>query len=158
MRRSTPGRIAERRLPGWARDPLSEFDDLFGRIGNLLESTVSGSLSPAAEGAWLPLADVSETDDSYVIEAELPGVKREDIDIEISERELIISGELKEGERTGTLRRGTRRAGQFEFRTMLPSDVNAEEVIAGLRDGVLTVNVPKARATKPRRIEISAGD
>lgn len=157
VRRGTPGRLAERRFPGWT-DPLAEFDDLFGRMGNLLESAVGGSL-PSAEGmAWPPPADVSETDDAYLIEVEVPGVKREDLDIEMADRELAISGEFKERERTAVLRRGSRRTGRFEYRTVLPSEVNAEGVDATLRDGVLTVKVPKAEVAKPRRIEITAAD
>lgn len=156
VRRSTGSRLAERRFPGWAGDPLAEFDDLFGRIGNLLETTVGGGLAPAA-GAWAPTADVSETDDAYLIEVELPGLKRDDIDIEMGERELTISGEFKERERTGVLRRGTRRTGRFEYRAMLPGEVDAEGVNAALTDGVLTVNVPKVEAAKPRHIEITSG-
>lgn len=159
VRRGMPGRLAERRFPGWARDPLAEFDDLFGRIGSLLESTVGGTLAPVTEGmAWSPLADLSETDDAYLLEIDVPGVKREDIDIEMGERELTVSGEFKERERAGTLRRSTRRTGRFEYRTLLPGDVNAEGVNAALRDGVLTITVPKAETTKPRHIEIAAGD
>lgn len=156
VRRGGAPRQAERRFPVWTRDPLVEFDDLFGRIGNLLESTVGGTL-PATE-AWAPFADVSETDDAYLIEADLPGVKHDDIDIELSERELIITGELKERERTGTLRRSTRRTGRFEFRTLLPGDVSTEGVSATLKEGVLTVSVPKAERTKPRHIQITRGD
>jgi HSP20 family protein len=156
-RRAPGGRLAERRFPGWAGDPLAEFDDLFGRIGNLLESTVGGGLAPTA-GAWAPTADVSETDDAYLIEVDLPGVKRDDIDIEMGERELAISGEFKERERAGALRRGTRRTGRFEFRTVLPGEVNAEGVSASLTDGVLTVNIPKAEAARPRHIEITSGE
>lgn len=157
-RRATGSRLAERRLPGWAGDPLAEFDDLFSRIGNLLETTVGGGLTPTMAGAWAPAADISETDDAYLIEIDLPGVKRDDIDIEMGERELAISGEFKERERTGVLRRGTRRTGRFEYRTVLPGEVNAEGVSASLADGVLTVNVPKAEAAKPRHIEITSGE
>jgi HSP20 family protein len=108
--------------------------------------------------AWSPSADVSETDDAYLIEVDVPGVKREDLDIEVSDRNLIISGEIKERERVGTLRRATRRTGRFEYQTLLPGDINAEGVNATLRDGVLTVKVPKTEASKPRHIEITAGD
>ncbi|MFE9442144.1 Hsp20/alpha crystallin family protein [Streptomyces sp. NPDC006602] len=159
VRRGTSGRLAERRLPGWVSDPLAEFNELFGRVGNLLESTVGGAMAPATEAmAWSPLADVSETDDAYEIEVEVPGVNRDDIDIEMSDRELVISGEFKERERTGVLRRSTRRTGRFEYRTVLPGDIDAEGVDARLGDGVLTVKVPKAEAAKPHRIEITTGD
>ncbi|GAA2656119.1 Hsp20/alpha crystallin family protein [Streptomyces vastus] len=156
-RRATGSRLAQRRFPGWAGDPLAEFDDLFSRFGNLLETTVGGGLAPTA-GAWAPAADVSETDDAYLIEIDLPGVKRDDIDIEMGERELTIRGEFKERERAGVLRRGTRRTGRFEYQAVLPGEINAEGVNASLADGVLTVNVPKAEAAKPRHIEITSGE
>lgn len=157
--RRTPGRLAERPFAGWSWDPLVEFDDLFNRVGSLLETTFGAT--PAAMGtgtAWSPLADFSETDDAYLIEIDLPGVKRDDIDIELSDRALIISGEVKEKERTGTLRRAMRRTGRFEYRTVLPGEINAERIDAKLRDGVLTVTAPKAETAKPRRIEVTSGE
>jgi HSP20 family protein len=106
--------------------------------------------------ALAPLADLSETDDAYEIDVDVPGVKRDDINIEMADRELVISGEFKERERTGILRRSTRRTGQFEYRAVLPGEINAEGVEATLSEGVLSVKV-KAEAAKPRRIEITAG-
>ncbi|WP_424862842.1 Hsp20/alpha crystallin family protein [Streptomyces sp. MMS24-I29] len=95
------------------------------------------------------MADLHEMDDTYVVEAELPGITREDIYIEGSERKLCITGKYKEYEREGVLRRSTRRTGRFEYRALLPADVGAEEITATLADGVLTVTVPKAQAAKP---------
>ncbi|MFD3586847.1 Hsp20/alpha crystallin family protein [Streptomyces sp. NPDC058683] len=68
---------------------------------------------PAAALAWSPAVDMPETGDAYVLEAELPGIRRDDI--EMSERELRISGEYKERECVGVVRRTTRRAGRFEY-------------------------------------------
>jgi HSP20 family protein len=154
VQRGTPGRIAGRQLPGWARNPLAQVNDLFGRVGNLLGSTVGEALAPVTE-AWSPKADVSETDDAYLIEGDVPGLRREDIDVEISGRELVIRGEPKERESADTPHRRTRR---FEYRTVLPGEVNAEGAGATLRDGVLTVTVPKAEAIKPHHIEVTTGD
>jgi len=105
--------------------------------------------------AWSPLADVSETDDAYLIEADLPGVKQDQVSVEVSGGDLVISGEITRRERAGVLRRATRRQGRFAYRTMLPAD--ADQVSASLSDGVLTVRVAKAETAKPRRIEITAG-
>ncbi|MGW0771863.1 Hsp20/alpha crystallin family protein [Streptomyces sp. NPDC002676] len=150
--RHRPGSLLERPFSrfGWGEPIAAEFEEMFERMNRLLE----GATAPAALG-WSPAADMRETDDSYVIEAELPGIKRDDIDIEMSERELRITGEYKEREREGVLRRSTRRTGRFEYQTLLPADVRAEEVSATLHEGVLTVTVPKAQATKPRHIEIT---
>ncbi|MER6503288.1 Hsp20/alpha crystallin family protein [Streptomyces sp. NPDC001455] len=151
--RHRPGSLLERSFPGlgWNEPAAAEFDELFERMNQLLGSAAS---APAAL-AWSPAADVRDTDDAYVIEAELPGIRRDDIDIEISGRELRITGDLKEREREGVLRRSTRRTGHFEYRAHLPSDVRPDDVSAGLGDGVLTVTVPKAQAVKPRHIEIT---
>ncbi|MBX7555227.1 Hsp20/alpha crystallin family protein [Streptomyces sp. NPDC048665] len=150
--RHRPGSLLERRLPGfgWGEPIAAEFDELFQRMNQLLQST-----SAPGEPAWSPAADMRETDDAYVIEADLPGIKRDDIDIEMSERELRITGECKEREREGVLRRSTRRTGRFEYQALLPADVRSEEVSATLHEGVLTVTVPKSQATKPRHIEIT---
>ncbi|HEX2299380.1 MAG TPA: Hsp20/alpha crystallin family protein [Pseudonocardiaceae bacterium] len=135
-------------------DPWREFADMQSRMGQLMQS-VFEPLSEAAQTVR-PLADVSETEDSYVFEVEVPGVAREDIAIEAVRNELTISGEFREKEKAGWLRSRTRRTGRFEHRTVLPRDVDAEKITAELADGVLTVTVPKAEAAKPRRIEITS--
>jgi HSP20 family protein len=114
---------------------------------------------PLEEAArpWRPLADLSETDDGYLLEVELPGVTRDDIAIEVTGHQLTISGEFKEKEKGGLLRSRTRRVGRFEYRTDLPQDVDADKVTASLSDGVLTVTVPKNATAKPRRVEITQG-
>lgn len=148
-----PGRLMERPFPslGWGEPTAAEFDDLFERMSRFLGAV---GAEPSA-GAWSPLADLHETDDAYVVEAELPGIAREDIDVEISDRELRITGEHKECEREGALRHSTRRAGHFEYRALLPADLKADGVTAALSDGILTVTVPKAQAAKPHHVEIT---
>lgn len=92
-----PGQLMNHPFPplGWGKQTANEFDELFERMNHFLEAV---GAEPTT-GAWSPLADMHETDDSYVVEAELPGIEREDIDVEISNRELRISGEYKERER-----------------------------------------------------------
>ena len=137
---------------GWARNPLTEFDQLLSEMSGLIESTVGGT-APAV--AWTPLADVTESDDAFHVEIELPGVKRKDIDVEANGQELVVTGEIKEKERKGVLRRSTRRTGSFEYRLRLPGEVDNEKINAQMSDGVLTITVPKAEVAKPRHIEIS---
>ncbi|MFE4574313.1 Hsp20/alpha crystallin family protein [Streptomyces chartreusis] len=137
---------------GWARNPLTEFDQLLSEMSGLIESTVGGT-APAV--AWTPLADVTESDDAFHVEIELPGVKSKDINVEANGQELVVTGEIKEKERKGVLRRSTRRTGSFEYRLRLPGEVDAEKVNAQMSDGVLTITVPKAEVAKPRHIEIS---
>lgn len=138
-----------------ARNPLAEFDDLISQMGGLLESTVGGAAPSTVVPTWTPLADVTETDDAYQVDVELPGIKSKDVDVEVSGQELVVSGEIKERERKGILRRGTRRTGRFEYRILLPGEVNTEGIKANMTDGVLTITVPKAEVAKPRHIEIT---
>lgn len=105
---------------------------------------------------WSPLVDVEETEDAWVIEAELPGVSQEDINLELREGELVISGEIKERERKGQLRRQVRKTGRFDYRLTLPGDVQSDKIEASLDKGVLTVRVPKSPRAQPKRIEVKA--
>jgi HSP20 family protein len=134
-------------------DPFREFEQLQEEMGRLMQS-----ISPPMGngGAWMPLADIEETDDAWIVEAELPGVNRRGVNVELRDSELVISGEIKEKERKGVLRRRTRRTGRFEYRVTLPGETDRERIEANLHDGVLTVRVPKAEQAKPRRIEVKA--
>jgi HSP20 family protein len=120
----------------------------------MLEQTFGGMLDEPA--GWIPAVDIEELEDAYVVEAEVPGVRREDVNIEVTGNELTISGEIKERERVGIIRRRTRRVGEFEFRVVLPNEVNPEGVDANLNDGVLTVRIPKAERAQRRRIEVKS--
>jgi HSP20 family protein len=133
---------------------LSELGQLNERMRRMLEQTFGGMLDEPA--GWVPAVDIEELEDAYVVEAEVPGVKREDVNIEVTGNELTISGEIKVREREGIIRRRTRRVGEFEFRVVLPNEVNPEGVDAKLNDGVLTVRIPKAKRAQRRRIEVKS--
>jgi len=133
---------------------MSELGQLNERMRRMLEQTFGGMLDEPA--GWVPAVDIEELEDAYVVEAEVPGVKREDVNIEVSGNELTISGEIKVREREGIIRRRTRRVGEFEFRVVLPNEVNAEGIDAKLNDGVLTVRIPKAKSAQRRRIEVKS--
>jgi HSP20 family protein len=136
--------------------PIREFEDVYDRLGQLMNAALG---EPAFQGLpadmpWVPQADISENEDAYVIELDLPGVRREQIDVQANDRELVVTGEVSEREHDRRHRRG-RRVGRFEFRTVLPGEVNTERVSAQLHDGVLTITVPKAETAKPRHIDVS---
>ncbi|MFF7970146.1 Hsp20 family protein [Streptomyces sp. NPDC007905] len=153
VRRHRGGGMQERPVV-WAHTPLNplvEFDELLNQMSGLLESTVGAA--PAA--AWTPLADVSESEDAFHIEIELPGVKSKDINVEANGPELVVTGEIKERERKGVLRRSTRRVGAFEYRLRLPGELDTDKIKADMHDGVLSITVPKAEAARPRRVQIS---
>lgn len=147
-----PVRTRSTSLARW--DPWQELNDLQDQMGRLMQSVFERSDGSIA--AWRPLADVTETDDSFVVEVDLPGVRREDVAVDMVGNELSVTGEIQERERAGLFRHRSRRVGRFEYRVLLPQEVDADGVTAELAGGVLTVTVPKAATAKPRRIEITA--
>jgi HSP20 family protein len=143
-------------------DPTREFEDIYDRMGQLMNMAFGDlALSRAAEVPWTPLADVSERDDAYVVHVELPGLRRDQIDVQLMDRELVVSGEITEEQQDGKdgkdgsrRRRSSRRMGRFEYRTFLPGDIKPDQINANLADGVLTITVPKSETAKPKRIEV----
>src|SRR4051812_27520412 len=135
-----------------AWEPFRELDALQRRTADLMESLWSGARG-GGDGPWVPSVDIEETDDAWIVEAEVPGVSREDVDVEVTDSEVVITGDIKERERKGVLRRRTRRTGRFEDRVTLPGQVDPESVEATLVEGVLTVRVPKSDVARPKRVE-----
>jgi len=131
--------------------PLREFENLYTEMDRLAQSVFGGL---KGEGAWLPAADIVETDSAYIIEVELPGVWHKDVDVSLNGNELVVTGEVKERKREGLFRRRTRKVGEFEFRATLPGQLRDDEVEASLAYGVLKVYVPKAESSKSRKIPV----
>jgi HSP20 family protein len=155
MTQLMPERRSQRSPQG--RVTGSDVERVGERLRRLLDQTFSDvGWAEIAREAWIPDIDIEEQDDAYVIEAELPGIDRKDVNLELVGNELVVSGEMKEKERKGLLRRQTRRVGEFEFRVVLPDPVDGEGISAELERGVLTVRVPKAEASRRRRIEITS--
>ena len=135
--------------------PLSDVE----RLRKMLDQTFGSFGLPALATesvGWAPPVDIEEQDDAYVIEAELPGVAKDDVNIELISNELMITGELKEREREGILRKRTRRIGRFEYRVRLPEQVDPDNVEAKLTNGVLWVRVPKREQAERRRIQVKS--
>lgn len=130
------------------REPVLQFDDLWNRLGQLFDQARDNR---DGDAAWVPAVEAEETDDGYVVRAELPGLKRDDVDVNVSGQELTISGEIRQEEPGEVLRR---RTGKFLYRTGLPADADPERIEANLRDGVLTVRIPKSERALPRKVEI----
>jgi HSP20 family protein len=137
-------------------EPFRELDELQRRTAELMESVWSGGTRPGDDLPWVPPVDVEETEDAWIVEAEVPGVRRQDVDVEVRDAELVVSGEIVERERTGILRRRTRRTGRFEYRIRLPEQPDPDGIDATLEDGVLTVRVPKSEQTRRRHVEVQA--
>ena len=106
---------------------------------------------------WVPPVDIQETAEGYKLQAELPGLTREDINITLENNVLRLSGERKfeKDVKKESYHRVERTYGAFSRAFSLPQQVNAEGVQAAFENGVLTILVPKAEQAKPRKIEIS---
>jgi HSP20 family protein len=138
-----------------AGEPMREFEQIQEQTFELLRS-VLGANPFADAGIWVPAVDIEETDDAWILEAELPGAKAEDIDIEAHDNEIEITGEIVEKERKGIIRRRTRRLGRFEYRVTLPGPVDRDKIDASLDEGILRVSVHKPENARPRRVEVNA--
>lgn len=131
----------------------SEIDRLFGNL-----FAASRPEDPEAETAvWAPRVDLVETPDAYLIHADLPGIIRDDVNVNYHDGVLSISGErtaqnLAEGDSCVRLERSF---GRFYRSFSLPKTVDDKKISGAFADGVLTVRVPKAEESKPRRIEIA---
>jgi HSP20 family protein len=107
-------------------------------------------------GGWSPEVDIEETDDNYELHVELPGVKPDDIAVDVEGDLLTVSGERRfyeEKEEEG-FHRIERRFGAFRRVVRLPGELDPDLVVARYSDGVLTVTVPKAAETRPYRVQI----
>jgi HSP20 family protein len=108
------------------------------------------------EPAWTPTLDVSESDSEYVVRADLPAVRREDVSVTIDNDALTIAGERKfdKEEKSEKVHRRESFRGMFSRSLSLPDDANADGIRAESKDGVLTVHIPKAKRERAKAIEI----
>ena len=147
-----PRRLLER----WPMASLrEEMDDLFESFFG------EGALSSTARGRLVPQMDVSETDDTVEVKTDLPGIQADEVEIEIRENYLTISGQHREEHESDEgngrkFHRVERRSGSFSRSVWLPCAVNEDKVDAELKDGVLTVTMPKIEKAKARKIQVKA--
>ncbi|HEY3932951.1 MAG TPA: Hsp20/alpha crystallin family protein [Verrucomicrobiae bacterium] len=134
--------------PGLAWPTFDRLANWQDELGRLLESPLR---------AWAPTLDVREDKDNFVIRVELPGLKREDIEVSLQDGALVISGERKfEKTEEGTeVHRQERYYGKFQRALTLSEPVAADKVKADYKDGVLTVTLPKTEEAKPKKIDVS---
>lgn len=144
-------------------DPFRELDELQKRL-----STLFGRASVKKNGEqeealtvaeWAPLVDIAEDDNSYVIAAELPGLKKEEIKVGVQDDVLTISGERKyeKEEKDKKFHRVERAYGSFSRRFTIPENSDGEKVSAEFKDGILQVHLPKTETVKPKQIEVQVG-
>jgi HSP20 family protein len=139
-------------------DPFRDLLSIQDRMNRLFEQTMSRSRSEEgiASSTWTPAVDIYETPEAIVMQADLPGLRREDIDIQIQDNTLTLRGErrfAKDAQEENYLRI-ERAYGAFQRSFTLPATVHPEKVRAVFRDGILELTLPKAEETKPKKIAI----
>jgi HSP20 family protein len=145
-------------------DPARELDAFQSDMNRLFDSFFGRREGAAASGygsrRWIPAMDLVETEDDLVLRADLPGLDRGDVEIEVKDGVLTISGERKaqhEEKREG-FHRVERSFGRFSRSLELPKGVDPDSISANFERGVLEVRMPKPAERKPTRIEIRSGD
>ena len=144
----------------WSLAPFERMNGLRDEINRLFESPLS-ELGRQGESfnEWVPALDLREDKDNLVATVEIPGMKKEDLEVSVHDGVLSISGER--GCETKTEESGSyrceRQFGRFHRTVTLPKAVKVEAISAGYRDGILTVTLPKTEEAKPKQIEVSVG-
>jgi len=141
-------------------EPFRDVDDVFNRF--LAETLRRWPAAAAAEGRpafdWAPAADVTETDVEYLIKADLPEVRKEDVNITVQDGVLTLSGERRQEKREESekVHRIERSYGSFMRRFSLPENADEQGIRAESRDGVILIHIPKVKVVEPqpRQIEI----
>jgi HSP20 family protein len=139
-------------------DPLRDLENLSSRLSQLFGETRSND-DTATLFSWSPAVDVAEDEKEYVVKADLPEVKKEDVKVNIQDGLLVVEGERKQEkeEKGKKFHRIERSYGKFVRRLGVPSDVDATKVSAEYSDGVLRVHLPKAPTAKPASIDVKVG-
>jgi len=138
-------------------EPFRDVDDVFDRF---FADAFRRFPRQAAEGRpaldWAPLADVSETEGEYLIKAELPEVRKEDVNVTVLDGVLTLSGERKQEKRSDgeKLHRVERQYGAFVRRFALPENADEQAIRAESRDGIIVIHVPKHKVVEPQPRQI----
>jgi len=140
-------------------EPFEGLGRIQSRINDLFEESFGRSRLPQApmSGVWYPPVDILESKDSYLIRAELPGMKKEDIHLELKDGTLTLSGERRFDESANGVEyhRVERVSGRFSRSFYLPQTVKQDGIKATYREGILEVLVPKAEEAKPKQITVT---
>lgn len=136
-------------------EPFDRFDKIHAQLNELFEENFNRS--PVGEhGRWAPVMDILESHEAYIIRAELPGINKEDITVELKDGTLTLSGERKSAELAeGVEYRSVERVnGKFVRFVLLPKTVDRDAIRANYKDGILEIHVPKVEEAKPRQITV----
>lgn len=140
-------------------DPMRELDSLQGDMNRLFDRFFAGRTPHGISRRWIPAMDLVETEDHLVLRGDLPGMSEDDVNIEIKDGVLTVSGERKaEHEDKGEgYHRVERAFGSFSRSLSLPQGVDPEGIEAKFDNGVLEVRIPRPAEAKPTRVQIGKG-
>jgi HSP20 family protein len=142
-------------------EPVRELNTLQGEMNRLFNTLLEHPTpnGPAGVRRWIPAMDLVETDEDFVLRADLPGLSEDEVKIELEDNVLTVSGERKSEheDRTEGYYRVERASGSFSRSLTLPEGVNAEAIKANFDKGVLEIRIPKPEARKPQKVAISVG-
>lgn len=144
-----------RDLPAFPSDVLNMQREINKMFDSFFRSALPDE-SPLIAGTWSPATDIVEHDDNFVVNVELPGMRKEDVKITMQDNTLMIRGEKKEERESkgSSYHRVERSYGSFQRSFALPSTVKAESIEAAFKDGILTVSLPKSEEAKPKQIDV----
>jgi HSP20 family protein len=145
-------------------DPFEDLVRLQREVNRLFDDSSRGAgngrapAETASARTWAPMVDICEDANEILFKIEIPGLKQDDIDIELTGETLTVKGERKfeDTDRKENYIRVERAYGKFQRSFTIPVPVNHEAVRASYRDGVLEIHVPKAEAVKPKKVQVSA--
>lgn len=137
--------------------PLGEVDSFRREMDRMFDNFFVREDVGESSLTWYPSVDIKETKDDFVLMAEVPGMSKDDIKINISENTLTIKGEKKEEKKEddNNYHRVERRYGSFQRSFTLPTQIQGGKVKAAYKDGVLTITMPKKEEVKPKEIPIT---
>lgn len=142
-------------------DPFRELEDMSDRLNRMFARPAvrTNGKETLTVADWVPTVDISETDGEYVIKAELPEVKKDDVKVTLEDGVLTIQGQRRQEkeEKTTKYHRIERSYGTFVRSFSLPDQVNESGVQADFKDGMLNLHIPKSEKAKPRAIEVKVG-
>jgi HSP20 family protein len=137
-------------------EPAREVDSLQSEVNRVFDAFFGTAGANGRVRRWVPAMDLVEDDEQLILRADLPGLSRDDVEIEIKDRVLTVSGERKteDEQRSEGFYRVERAFGSFSRSMTLPDGIDAERVSAEFADGVLEVRIPKPEQRKPHRVAI----
>ncbi|MGM0402281.1 MAG: Hsp20/alpha crystallin family protein [Thermodesulfobacteriota bacterium] len=136
------------------RTHFEELDRMRRHLDQVFQQVDPSTVTGRTAGVF-PLVNLTETQEAYILRAELPGVSAEDLDIQTMGRNITVSGERRIAvDRSAKYHRREREGGRFSRAIALPGEIDRDKVAAALKNGILQVTIPKAEAAKPRKIDI----